>query len=93
MIVLFKVIIDWKVYTIIVALFFYNCKLFFISGDLGKELKNLITLMDQDDDDSSGHSMRRNKESPVWTNKQEKIEKMCRTLKKVTFYVMTLWKK
>jgi hypothetical protein len=53
----------------------------------------LITLMDQDDDDSSGHSMRRNKESPVWTHKQEKIEKMCRTLKKVTFYVMTLWKK
>jgi hypothetical protein len=51
--------------TIIVALFFHNCKLFFISGDLGKELKNLITLMDQDDDDSSGHSMRRNKESPV----------------------------
>jgi hypothetical protein len=65
MIVLFRVIFDWYVSTIIVALFFYNCKLFFISGDLGKELKNLITLMDQDDDDSSGHSMRRNKESPV----------------------------
>ncbi len=52
------------------VIFEANDTFFNLSGDLGKELKNLITLMDQDDDDSPPHginSMRRtgNKESPV----------------------------
>lgn len=36
-------------------------------GDLGKELKNLITMMDQDDDPAISSTLRRtnNKESPV----------------------------
>ena len=41
------------------------CLLSFL-GDLGKELKNLITLMDQEEKQQREKEQSKNKESPVW---------------------------
>ena len=46
-------------------------------GDLGKELKNLITLMDQEEKQAREKEQQniKNKESPVWFVNNEKVNK------------------